>query len=213
MCAGRCGQLLNLSSLANDCGITHNTAASWISVLQASFIIFLLQPYHKNFGKRLVKTPKLYFYDTGIVSSLLGIQTPQQLTTHYLRGNLFETLIISEFYKYRLHQALAPNFYFWRDKSDHEIDCLIEGKHGLTAVEIKSSKTASEKYFEGLHYWQKLLEGHSLNNYVIYAGHHKQKRQGGTLLGWKDVAFASGSMTIQSAAYFHQNRKTQIGFY
>ena len=113
LCAGRMGQLLNLSSLANDCGISVSTAKSWISVLEMSYIVFLLHPHHKNFSKRLIKMPKLYFYDTGVACSLLNIESPEHLTTHYLRGGLFESLIISDLIKNQYNVALEPSHYFW----------------------------------------------------------------------------------------------------
>ncbi len=187
MCAARTGHLLNLSSLANDCGITHNTAKSWISILEASFIIFLLRPHHKNFNKRLVKMPKLYFYDPGLVSSLLGIENKQQLTNHYLKGNLFETFIVSELIKYRYNRGLESIYYFWRDKTGHEIDCLIEKANELIPVEIKSGKTPSREYFKNLNYWNKLSGTNPNNSYVIYGGEKPQKRSTGNLLSWKNI--------------------------
>ena len=120
------GQLLNLSSLANDCGITHNTAKSWISILESSFIVFLLRPHHRNFNKRLVKMPKLYFYDTGLACSLLGIENKKQVSSHHLKGGLFESFILSDLIKARYNQGLASHCYFWRDKLGREIDCIIE---------------------------------------------------------------------------------------
>jgi len=126
MCAARTEQLLNLSSLANDCGITHNTAKAWLFVLEASYIVFLLQPHYRNFNKRLIKSPKLYFFDTGLVSWLLGIQEPSQITIHSLRGALFETWVVAELIKGRLHRGLQPNLYFWRDSTGNEVDVLAE---------------------------------------------------------------------------------------
>ena len=126
LCAGRTGQLLNLSSLATECGITHNTAKSWISVLEASYLVFLLRPHHASFNKRLVKMPKLYFYDAGLVSWLLGIRTQEQMETHPLRGNIFETFIISELIKSRLNRGERPAFSFWRDSNGNEVDLIVE---------------------------------------------------------------------------------------
>ncbi len=125
MCAARSGQLLNLSSLANDCGITHNTAKAWISVLEASYVLFLLSPHHKNFNKRLIKAPKLYFYDTGLVCALMGIQQSEQLNIHPMRGALFKTWVVSELLKKRFNQGLLSNLYFWRDSQGHEVDILL----------------------------------------------------------------------------------------
>ncbi len=185
MCASRIGQLLNLSSLADDCGITHNTAKAWLSVLEASFVVFLRRPHYKNFKKRLVKMPKLYFYDTGIACFLLDIQNRKQLTNHALRGNLFESFVISEFVKYRYNQAQEHNFYFWRDKTGHEIDLIISKDDRLIPVEIKSGKTPTEDYFRNILYWNKISGGEAGNSIVIYGGSQKQERSSGKIIPWK----------------------------
>ena len=135
LCAGRIGQLLNLTSLSNDCGISVNTARSWISILEASYIIFLLQPHHKNFSKRLIKSPKLYFYDPGLASYLLGIESPKMLFQHYLRGGLFESMVLCNLMKQRFNAGKTSNLYFWRDKTGLEVDCLIEKADGLVPIE------------------------------------------------------------------------------
>ncbi|HEV3457879.1 MAG TPA: ATP-binding protein, partial [Thermoanaerobaculia bacterium] len=132
MCAARTAQLLNLSGLAVDCGITHNTAASWLSVLEASFILHLVRPYHGNFGKRLVKTPKLFFYDPGLAAWLLGIQNAEQLAVHPQRGALFESWVVAELLKARFAHGMASNLFFWRDRTGHEVDLLIEQGAALT---------------------------------------------------------------------------------
>ena len=186
LCAGRIGQLLNINSLANDCGVSPNTAKSWVSVLGASFIIFLLQPHFKNFNKRLVKMPKLYFIDTGLASSLLEIQSENQLSTHYLRGALFENFIISEFIKTRLNHGLRNNCYFWRDNKGMEIDCIIESGNRLTPIEIKSGNTFNQDFFRNLNYWNKLSGNPVKSSYVIYGGDSYQDTKDGTLLSWKD---------------------------
>jgi len=157
LCAGRAGQLLNLSSVASDSGIIHNTARSWLSVLEASYIIFFLQPHHQNFNKRLVKTPKMYFFDTGLASSLLGIHEIAQLNDHPLRGNLFENFVIAELFKYRTHRGLSLPFYLWRDRTGHEIDCIFDNAGKLIPIEIKSGKTISSDFFKNLAYWNKEL--------------------------------------------------------
>ena len=186
LCAGRIGQLLNINSLANDCGVSPNTAKSWVSVLGASFIIFLLQPHFKNFNKRLVKMPKLYFIDTGLASSLLEIQSENQLSTHYLRGALFENFIISEFIKTRLNHGLRNNCYFWRDNKGMEIDCIIESGNRLTPIEIKSGNTFNQDFFRNLNYWNKLSGNPVKSSYVIYGGDSYRDTKDGTLLSWKD---------------------------
>lgn len=187
MCAGRVGQLLNLSALANDCGITHNTAKSWISLLESSFIIFLLQPYHENFGKQLTKSPKLYFYDLGVACSLLDIATEQQLQTHYLRGGLFENLIISEIIKSYLNHGQHPQLFFWRDKHGHEIDCLIKKSDKLFALEIKSSQTIANDFFANLKYWQNLSGNPATQSALIYGGNQIQQRSLARVYPWQKV--------------------------
>lgn len=188
LCAGRIGQLLNLTSLANDCGISVNTAKSWISVLEAGYIIFLLQPHFKNFNKRLVRMPKLFFIDTGLASSLLEIQSGKQLSTHYLRGELFENLILSELLKNRLNKGLRPNLYFWRDNKGAEIDCIIENGDNLIPVEIKSGTTFSHEYFKNINYWNKLSGNSAEKSWVVFGGDISRNTKDGILLSWKDLS-------------------------
>jgi uncharacterized protein len=187
LCAGRIGQLLNVSSLANDCGISIGTANAWLSLLQASYIVVLVQPHFKNFSKRLVKTPKLYFYDTGLACFLLAIEEAQQLATHYLRGGLFESFCISEIMKLRFNVGRIPHCYFWRDKIGHEVDCLIDYGGKLYPVEIKSGQTITQDYFEELHYWRELAGNEAGRNYCIYAGTESQKRTLVSVLKWQDI--------------------------
>lgn len=187
LCAGRIGQILNLSSLANDCGITHNTAKAWLSVLESSYLVFLLQPHHKNFSKRLIKMPKVYFFDTGLACALLNITSVSQLKTHYLYGSLFEAFVITELMKERFNAGLQPNCYFWRDRLGHEIDCILEQGEQLIPIEIKSSKTIVADYFKGLHYWTSLAGLAADKGYIIYGGTQTQQRQQGSVLGWKDM--------------------------
>lgn len=187
MCASRAGQLLDLTSLGNDCGISHNTAKAWLNILEASFIIFFLRPHHNNFNKRLVKTPKLYFYDTGLLCSLLGIHTPDQLHTHYLRGGIFETYVVSELKKQIYHKLSNSSLYFWRDHQGHEVDCLIEKGVNLTPIEIKSSKTISSSFFENLKYWKELAGKTSENAFLVYAGDNTQKRSSAKVLSWREI--------------------------
>ena len=188
MCAARTGQVLNLSGLANDCGITHNTAKAWLSVLEASYIIFLIKPHHRNFGKRLIKSPKLYFYDTGLAAWLLGINDAKQMSIHAMRGALFENLMISELLKGRFNKALASNLYFWRDNTGNEIDVLIEKTGTLIPVEIKSGQTVTKDYFTGLKKWLTIADATTGSSYVIYGGNEGQKRLGIEVLPWRDIA-------------------------
>ena len=188
LCAGRTGQLLNLSSLASDCGISVNTAKSWISLLETSFVIFLLQPDHVNFNKRLVKMPKLYFHDTGLACSLLEIQDIKQLESHYLKGGLFENFILSEFLKHRFNQGLANNCSFWRDNKGVEIDCVIHLPGKSLGIEIKSGKTFNTDFISNLQYWQKLFGKKMPELFLIYGGNSSRKALNTEILSWKDIS-------------------------
>ncbi|MBN1214791.1 MAG: ATP-binding protein [Candidatus Lokiarchaeota archaeon] len=188
MCAARTGQLLDLTSIGNDCGISHNTVKDWINILEASFIIFLLRPHFKNFNKRLIKSPKIYFYDTGLLCHLLGIESKEQIKTHYLRGGIFESFIISEIIKIRTNKNVDPNVFFWRDKYGHEIDCIIENQKLLTPYEIKSAKTINDNFFENLNYWNNLSKNTKENTFIIYAGNENQKRSAGNIISWQNIA-------------------------
>ena len=174
LCAGRIGQLLNMSSLAVEIGVDTKTIGSWIRVLEASFVLFRLQPYHSNFNKRVVKMPKLYFYDTGLASALLGIQNSEQLDVHPFRGALFENLIIVDFLKSRFNKAKTSNLYFWRDNLGKEIDLIIDNGLDILPIEIKSGQTLTIDYFKGVVYWNKLAQKEG--GYVIYGGDLVQKR-------------------------------------
>ena len=187
LCAGRTGQLLNLTSLAVDCGITHNTAKAWISVLEASYILFQLRPHHANFNKRLIKAPKLYFYDAGLVSWLLGIRTSQQLEIHPLRGNIFETFIVAELMKIRLNRGERPNLYFWRDSNGNEVDVVIEHGQKLMPVEIKSGKTVARDFFSGLEKWTAMAGDLTFSPTLIYGGTDTYRQKGICVTGWRDI--------------------------
>ena len=187
LCAGRIGQLLNISSLADDCGISVATAKSWLSILEASYIIFLLQPHFQNFSKRIIKSPKLYFYDTGLACWLLKIGNSDQVAEHYLKGSLFESLIISELHKYFYNKAKDPSVYFWRDSHGHEIDCLLDFGTKLIPIEIKAGKNIQQNYFEGLQFWADLAGIEPSQGYVIYAGQEAEKRSRGTIVPWQRV--------------------------
>lgn len=169
MCATRTGQILNLSGLANDCGITHNTAKNWISVLEASYIIFLLQPYFKNYGKRLVKSPKLYFYDTGLACWLINIQDEKHLKIHPQRGALFESFVISEIVKSKFNKGLMPNIYYWRDNHGDEIDVVVDKGEGLIPIEIKSGETITSDYLKDINRWKKIT-GKEVKSFLVYGG-------------------------------------------
>ncbi|OHD68453.1 MAG: AAA family ATPase [Spirochaetes bacterium RBG_16_49_21] len=190
MCAARIGQLLNLSSLAADCGITHNTARAWISVLEASYIVFLLQPHFKNFGKRLVKTPKLYFFDTGLAAQLLNIQDPEHLAIHPQRGGLFESFVIGEQYKMQYNEGVAPNFYFWRNNLGDEIDLIIDKGDRLLAVEIKSGNTLNNDFFLNLEKWRKTTRAPADHTYLVFGGDSSHTYKGTKVFPWKDCVIS-----------------------
>lgn len=188
LCSGRIASLVNLSSLALDCGITHNTARSWLGILEASFVVFMLQPHHRNFRKRIVKAPKLYFYDTGLACALLGIETTKQLETHPMRGNLFETFVLSEFMKRRFNQGLPSNLYFWRDKTGLEIDCLIQHGAEIIPVEIQSGKTVTQDSFKNLYSFNRLSGRTRESSFLIYGGEQGHTRGSIAVLGWTSLA-------------------------
>lgn len=187
MCAARSGQLLNLSGLAGECGISHNTARAWVSVLEASYIVHLLQPHHQNFNKRLVKTPKLYFYDPGLAAWLLGLQSVEQLTIHPQRGALFETWVLSELLKARFNRALASNLYFWRDRSGHEVDVVIEQGPTLVPVEVKSGQTVVPDFFESLKSWTEIAGEAGGRPWLVYGGDQRQSRSSAEVLPWREI--------------------------
>ncbi len=178
MCAGRTGQLLNMTALANDCGIDQKTVASWLGILQSSYIIYLLKPYYNNFNKRITKTTKLYFYDTGVACSLLGIKSAEQIPIHAAKGPLFENMIVSELLKHRFNHGENDNLYYWRDKTGNEVDILTENEGQLTAIELKSGETISNDFFKGLNYFS-ALETNVEEKLLVYGGNQEQKRSNG----------------------------------
>ncbi len=186
--AGRNGQELNLSSLAVETGVDTKTIQSWIGILESSFIIYLLRPHFKNFNKTIVKRPKIYFYDTGLVCSLIGISNESQLINHPSRGSLFESLVVSELVKKRTNAGQPINLYYWRDKTGHEIDIIIDNAGELLPVEIKSGKTINAEFFKNILYWS-TLSG-ATKGYVVYAGDQEQQRSNGIdVVGWNDFVY------------------------
>ena len=187
LCAGRIGQLLNLSSLAVECGISVPTASSWLSVLEASYICYLLRPDWNNFSKRLVKSPKLYFYDTGLACSLLDIKSPEQLDLHFSRGALFENMVINEFVKKAWNKGRETDLRFWRDNQGNEVDLLVyEGDKPL-AFEIKSSGTFQPSFFKGLTKWADITGVDTNRLHVIYGGDNGLATSNGQLLTIADI--------------------------
>lgn len=177
LCAGRIGQLLNMSSLAVEVGVDVKSISSWIGILETSFIVFRLQPYHSNFNKRIVKMPKLYFYDTGLAVALLGVENAGQLNLHPLRGSLFENMVVVDFLKRRYNSGKSNNLFFWRDNVGNEIDLIIENGQKLLPVEIKSGQTITNEFFKGINFWNKMTQ--SEGGIVVYGGDMIQKRSNG----------------------------------
>lgn len=184
LCAGRTGQILNLQSLGNDCGIDSKTAKRWLSILEASFIIRLLRPYHGNFSKRLIKSPKLYFLDSGLLCYLLGIRKPGELLVHSSRGAVFESWVISELYKSYYHTGKQPAMYFFRDSNNNEIDLLVEHGSKVLPIEIKSGQTINDEFFKGLEYWRKLSGLKDSPALLIYGGDNPTSFKGIKVLPW-----------------------------
>ncbi len=183
LCAGRIGQELNLNNLSIECGVDHKTIGSWIGILQASYVIHLLPPYFNNFSKRIVKSPKLYFYDTGLASSLLGILSPSQLSLHSSRGPLFENYILNELIKRRFNNGLRSNFFHWRDVSGHEIDLIVDRGSSAIGIELKAGMTVTQDFFKGITFWKSLTKHEK--SYIIYGGKEMQKRSNGVeIIPW-----------------------------
>ena len=187
LCAARCGQLLNMSSLATDCGVTHKTIGAWLSVLEASYVVFMLQPHHQNFGKRLVKTAKLYFHDTGLAAHLMGIRDTAHLSIHSARGALFENFVVSELLKNRFNQGLASNLYFWRNNTGEEVDVLIEQGETLMPVEIKSGQTFNPDFLTGLHKWARYAGPVAQPAHLVYGGAGNMTRSGVSVHSWREL--------------------------
>lgn len=175
LCAGRTGQLLNMSNLASDVGTSIHTIKSWLSILEASYLIFFLQPHFSNYRKRIIKSPKMYFIDTGLVCCLLGINQLDQLKYHPLRGAIFETYVIGELLKQRFNSIKRNNLYFFRDSSGNEVDVILEKGLTVLPIEIKSSKTIHAEFFKGLDYYLN-LSSKAESPQLIYAGEENQKR-------------------------------------
>jgi predicted AAA+ superfamily ATPase len=189
LCAGRIGQLVNISSLATDAGITRVTADSWLSVLQASHLVFLVQPWFTNLSKRLIKTPKLYFCDPGLAAWLLGVRKPEHLTAHPQRGALFENWVMTELLKAQTNRGLKPSLHFLRDKQGREVDVLVEtGPKEIQAIEVKSGETIASDFFDGLNYWRENLPGRELTSWLVYGGTTQQSRSQATVLPWSDLS-------------------------
>jgi predicted AAA+ superfamily ATPase len=187
LCAARVGQLLNLNSLANECDISQPTAKSWLSVLETSYIVYQLQPYHANMNKRITKSSKLYFYDTGLLCFLLKIKDAAHLKTSPYKGSLFENYIINEYLKQNYHQNLLRDYWFWRDAVGHEVDLIWQDTEKLNVVEIKASQTIMPSMFKGLNYFEKLVPELIESKTLVHTGLFNQERTAGKVLSWKGV--------------------------
>jgi len=188
MCAARCGQLVSLSGLASDCGVSHNTARSWLSVLEASYVVCTLRPHFRNFSKRLIKSPKLYFLDPGLAAWLLEIRNPDQLRTHPMRGPLFESWVLSELLKGAYDRGMRPNTYFWRDRSGLEVDFVADRGTELVPIEAKSASTYVSEWTLPLAHWSKLAGKEAGPGWIIYGGSTEGPRKGVEVLPWQKIA-------------------------
>ncbi|MFC1854679.1 ATP-binding protein [Candidatus Dependentiae bacterium] len=193
LCAGRVGQILNIAALSNDCGVSQSTTKQWLSLLEASYVIFLLKPYHSNFNKRVTKSPKLFFFDTGLACSLLKIRSSSEISLSPHRGHLFECLIISDIIKQYFNSGMPSPTYFWRDLNGRvEVDCLVDLGTKLVPIEIKSGSAVSKNYFENLKRWYSVAQDKTEKGYVVYSGEIGHRYEYGELLGWH----AAGKLTL-----------------
>ena len=187
LCAGRAGQLLNYSALANECDISHNTAKAWLAILESSYIIFLLQPYYQNFNKRLVKTPKLYFYDTGLLSYLLSIKNKDNFNENRLKGNVFKNLIVSETFKQKEHKYLDQDYFFWQDSNANEVDLLTKTDQDFHISEIKATETVSQKLFQKMDKFEEMAAPVKVHKTLVYGGTENEKRTHYKVISWKNI--------------------------
>jgi len=185
--AGRAGQILNLSAVSGEIGISYKTLSSWVSALEQSYIIYLVPPYYKNFKKRIMKTSKLYFYDTGLLCWLLEITNKKDLDLSPFKGSIYETFVMSELMKVNHNSLSNKALYFWRDSNGNEVDCLMESAGYYTAIEIKSTKTFREDLLKGLNYWKKLNPKSSKYNFLVYSGNESYSFMGNNVINWLDL--------------------------
>jgi predicted AAA+ superfamily ATPase len=185
LAAGRIGQMLNYNSIATELGVDLKTVKSWFSILEASFITFFLQPHYQNFSKRLLKSPKLYFYDTGLACSLLGIRKEEEVDMHWAKGALFENLLIADMMKNYYNRAQIPPLYYWRDSTGNEVDCIIDEGMRKKSVEIKSGSTIRSDFFKGLDFYNRISSTPSEQSYLLYSGIRGSKRPEANVISWK----------------------------
>jgi predicted AAA+ superfamily ATPase len=188
LCAGHTGQVVNFSTFSNNLGVDVKTVKAWMLVLETSFIIYLQAPYYKNFNKRIIKSPRLFFYDTGLACNLLGISNKNELFSHYLRGGLFESFIISELHKHIFNHKLNGKIYFFRDSNGNEIDAILELPGLIKAIEIKSGKTIMQDFFKSFIYFDKLFNEIKSENYLVYGGDNFQERSRAQVISWNHLS-------------------------
>jgi predicted AAA+ superfamily ATPase len=187
LCASRAGQMLNLNALANECGISQPTAKAWLAVLESSYIVFQLPPYFNNFSKRVVKTPKLYFYDTGLLAHLLKLNNSAHIKQLSAKGMLFENMMMAEYVKRNHHQYLHQDFWYWRDSAGHEVDLLIQNDEHFNAIEIKCTETVLPEYLKGLSYFADIAGNQLKSQSLLYAGNRSQERSKVHIIAWKQL--------------------------
>ncbi|HYF98335.1 MAG TPA: ATP-binding protein [Coxiellaceae bacterium] len=192
LCASRAAQVMNIQSLGNEIGVSFHTIKHWLSILEASFILFRLPPYFENFGKRFIKMPKFYFTDVGLAAYLLGIRNVDQLSRDPLRGHLFENMVVLDFLKTRLNHGLDSELYFYRDSQQHEIDLIFREGHELVPVEIKASATFHPEFLKNIHYFQKLTQDRVKKSYVIYSGEKSMQIQSSRLINYTKIESIKG---------------------
>jgi|SRR5690554_192717 len=190
LCANRAGQLLNISALANEADIAFNTAKDWLSILESSYIIFFLEPYYENRNKRLVKTPKVYFYDTGLLCFLLGIKDREELLLDRAKGSVFENMIVAEQLKRGYHLSVPRDLYFWQDSNKNEIDLLWKENNTFQAMEIKATQTVTSELFKQLDKFEAFIAPAPLRKMLMYGGAEDQQRTNYTVLSWRRAADA-----------------------
>lgn len=186
LCAGRVGQILNMNEISNNLGVDNKTVRQWLGVLESSYIIYLLQPYYNNFNKRIIKAPKLYFYDTGVASYLLNIRSAADLKNHFAKGALYENFIINELMKNCYNKRVQPRFYYFRDSNGNEVDLLIEQSNFMYAIEIKAGSTINDSFFKGLNYYA-ALSTKKVKTHCVYGGNGEYIYKGHQVLGWNDL--------------------------
>ncbi len=191
--AGRIGQIINFTSISNELGVDQKTVKNWFSILEASFIVFFIRPYTKNYNKRLIKSPRMYFFDTGLVCSLLGINRYEDVSRHFLRGSLFENLIFTELMKSNFNQIRQSRLYFWRDNTGNEIDCIMQMGDTEKVIEIKSGTTITSDFFKGLEYYRRLSGLPEDNFYLVYGGRSGHSRSVAKILGWTELSELTGT--------------------